>query len=319
MRLLICSLLVCLSVSAPHAAAQSRGIIRVIVPAPVGGQPDMLGRQIAQKLGEKTGSTFLVINRPGATGILGNEVVAKAAPDGSTLLFTPKSYITNTPQVHLRMPYDSLDDLVPVVQTGIYGFALVSHPSVPAKTVKELIALAKTKPGLLTFGSPGVGNSLHISGALFNRMAKVEMLHVPYTGAPAAMNGLLGGHIDLAFSSILVAKPLVETGKVRAIAVTGSTREPLLPHVPTINESGLSGYEVLDWHGMFAPRGTPQSIVDSLNEMVHVILVTREMKETWRNQAITFEPNTPAQFKDIVRRDYERSGNLIRAIGIKPE
>lgn len=293
-------------------------IVQVIIPAPAGGQPDVLGRQIIQKLEEKTGETFLVMNKPGATGIIGNNFVAKAFPDGNTLLITPKSYITNTPHVHRKMPYDSLSDLVPIIQTGAYEFALVSNLNVPAKTVKELIALAKMKPEFLTFGSPGVGNSLHISGELFQQMAGVKMVHIPFTGAPAALNALVGGHIDLAFSSILAVKSFADAGKLRIIAVTGHTRNPLLPNIPTIDESGLPGYEMIDWNGMFAPKGTSLIIVEHLNVMVHDILMTQEMRDLWESQGVKFTPNTPTQFKTIVKDDYDRSGKLIRTIGINP-
>ncbi len=310
----------CLAVTlVSQALAQSNPPIQVVVPAPAGGQPDVLGRQIVQRINEKTSETFLVLNKPGATGIIGNSFVAKSLPDGRTLLITPKSYVVTTPHVHLKMPYDSLDDLVPVIQTGTYVFVLVSHPGIPAKTVKELIAFAKSKPDALTFGSPGVGNSLHISGELFQQMAKVKMLHVPFVGAPAALNALVGGHIDLAFSSVLAAKPLAEAGKIRIIAVTGLTRDSLLPNVPTIDESGLTGYEMVDWNGVFVPKGTPSSMVDYYNEMIHSILVTQEMRDLWGSQGIRFTPNTPAQFKTIVKNDYDYVGQLIRIIGIKPE
>lgn len=294
--------------------------VRIIIPSGVGGNPDILGRLIAGELSNKMGGTFLVINRPGASGTIGGDIVAKAAPDGNTLLVAPSSYVVGVPHTRLNMPYDPLRDLVPVLQIVTrVGYVLVSHPSVPAKTVGELIALAKARPSFLTFGSPGIGSGYHLAGELFNQRVGVKMLHVPYGGAPAALNGLLSGDVDLVFTSPLMIRAFAETGKLHIIAVAGLNRELLLPHIPTLNESGLPGFDMSDWQGLFAPAGTPAGIVEYLNEMVSAILSTPEMRALLNEQGVKFRQNTAAEFAIIVESDYDRLGKLTRAIGIKPQ
>ena len=321
-RAILCSLFAfCFSVSAEQqtVAEPYRGkTVRIIIPSGTVGNPDILGRLIAEKLNADTGGNFLVINRPGATGIIGNDVVAKARPDGHTLLIAPSSYIASVPHMHRKMPYDSLNDLVPVVQITTAGYVLVSHPSVPTKTVRELITLAKTKPGFLTFSSSGVGSGYHLAGEMINQMTGANMLHVPYIGAGAALMGLLIGEVDLMFASVLMVKPFAEAGRLRIVAVSGLRRDPVLPH-PTLNESGLPGHEMMSWQGMFAPKGTPPDIIEYLNKTVSAILTAPEIRSQWKSQGMEFVPNTPAQFKAIVRKDYDRFGKLIRAIGIEPE
>lgn len=311
----------CFFVSVIHPArSQTSGteITWIAVPLPPGGATDLLVRPIAEKLSKKYGRSFLVTNRPGASGIIGGDYVAKALPDGHTLLVTPAGFVTNVPHMRQNMPYDMLNDLIPVVQIATSAYVLVSHPSVPVRTVKDLINLAKARPPLsITFGSAGVGTGHHLSGELLNQMAGIKMLHVPYNGTPPAIRELLGGHIDIMIVPVLVAKPLAEGGRLRMIAVTGTTRESLIPDIPTFAESGLTGYEMTNWHGMFVPRGTPLNIVTYLSDAVHSVLASPEMKDVWKNNGVEFVPNTPAQFYDIVKRDYIRSGTLIRAIEIK--
>lgn len=318
-------LVFCFSVSAVAAQQASAQMyqgrtVRVVIPSGAGGNPDILGRLIARKLSEDTGGTFVVINRPGASGAVGNEIVAKALPDGYTLLVTATNYVTSTPHTRLQMPYDSLNDLVPVVQIATSQYVLVSHPNVPAKTVRELIELAKTKSGFLAFSSSGIGSGYHLAGEMINQMAGVNMLHVPYNGAPAALSGLLTEEVDFTFSSFLMIKPFAEAGRLRIIATGGMTRDPALPHIPTLNESGLPGYKMTSGgQGMFVPKGTPQSIVEYLNRTVHTILATTEMKTSWKDQGMNFTPNTPAQFTAIIKEEYDDFGKRLRAVGIKPE
>ena len=294
-------------------------VVRMFVGSPAGSNTDLLGRPVAQKLSEETGGMFLVNNRPGGTGIIANEIVAKAKPDGYTLLIAPSSSITSVPHLHLKMPYDSLDDLIPVIQIGTSSNVLVSHPIVPVKTVEDLIRIAKMKPNFLTFGSSGVGSAFHLSGELFVHMANVKMLHVPYNGVTPALTDLLGGRIDFLFFPYVVMRPFIETGKLRVIAVTGSARNPLLPVIPTISESGLRKYEVNNWVGIFAPKMTPPVIVEYLSNVIQSILVTPELRMFWRNQGVEFRSNTPKEFSTIVRDSYDRYGKLLATVGIKPQ
>lgn len=318
---ILCSVFAfCLAVSVVQEtdAQIYRGkVVQVVIGSPVGSNSDLLGRPIAQKLGEETGGVFLVNNRPGATGIIANELVAKSAPDGYTLLIAPSSFITSVPHLHLKMPYDSLGDLVPIVQLGASPSVLVSHPSVPIKTVADLIRVAKARPNLLTFGSGGVGDAFHLSSELFKQMGGVEMLHVPYRGITIALTDLVGGRIDLLFATYVIIRPLV--GKLRIIAVTSIARDPLLPDIPTIDESGLRGYEMTNWVGMFAPKSTAPVVVEYLNKTIHNILMTPELRTMWKNQGVQFKPNIPKEFSIIVQNSYTRYGKLIATVGIKPE
>ena len=254
--------------------------VQVVVGFPPGSTVDMLVRPIAAQLSTDLGEKFVVENRPGATGIIANGLVAKAAPDGYTLLVAPSSSLTSVPYLHLHMPY-SLKDFVPIAQMNAFPYVLLVNPTVPVKNVKELIALARARPGVLTFGSSGVGSGFHLAGVLFDHMAKVRMLHVPYKGGNLALTDLIAGRIDLMFYSLAVAEPQIKAGKVRAIAVTGRHRDPLMPELPTISASGLPGYNMTGWHGWFAPTGTPLAIVTKLNATIERILATPQIRHLW--------------------------------------
>ena len=293
--------------------------LRLVLGFPPGTNVDVLARPIAQKMSESLQQPVIVDNRAGATGLIANEFVAKAPPDGYTLLVAPGSSITSTPHLKLKMPYDSLRDLAPIIQINAFPNVVIVNPVVPAKTVKDLIAIARAKPGLLTFGSSGVGSAFHLSGELFKTLAKVDMLHVPYKGGNLALNDLVGGRIDVLFYTLAVANPQITAGKVRAIAVTSLTRDPLLPSLPTVDEAGLKGYEIVGWHGFFAPSGTPREIVERINALVAKVLTTREMRELWTSQGMQVVTNTPEQFAKRIRADYEKYGRVVKAVGIQPE
>jgi len=293
--------------------------VRLVLGFPAGTNVDVLARPIAQRMTEMLGQTVVVDNRAGATGLIANELVAKAPADGYTLLVAPGSSLTSTPHLKLRMPYDSLKDFAPIIQINSFPQVLIVNPVVPARTVKELIAVAKARPGVLTFGSSGTGSAFHLAGELFGSMAKIQMLHVPYKGGNLALNDLLGGRIDLMFYSLAIANTQINAGKVRAIAVTGLKRDPLQPKLPTVDESGLKGYEITGWHGFLAPAGTPREIVERVNATVAKILRTPEIQDLWASQGMEVVTNTPEQFAQRIRRDFEQYGRIVKTVGIQPE
>ena len=293
--------------------------VRLVLGFPAGTNVDVLARPIAQRMTEMLAQPVVVDNRPGATGLIANEFVAKAPADGYTLLVAPGSSLTSTPHLKLRMPYDALKDFAPIIQINSFPQVLIVNPVVPAKTVKELIAIARARPGVLTFGSSGTGSAFHLAGELFKTMAGVDMLHVPYKGGNVALTDLLGGRIDLMFYSLAIANPHINSGKVRPIAVTGLKRDPLQPKLPTVDESGLKGYEITGWHGFLAPAGTPREIVDRLNATVAKILGTPEIRELWASQGMEVVVNSPEQFAQRIRADYAKYGSIVKKVGIKPE
>ena len=314
------ALLVCACGFAAHAQSNYPAKpIRLVLGFPAGTNVDVLARPIAQRMTETLGQPVVVDNRPGATGLIANELVAKAPPDGYALLVAPGSSLTSTPHLKLKMTYDALKDFAPIIQINSFPNVLIVNPTVPAKSVRELIAIARAKPGMLTFGSSGTGSAFHLAGELFKSMAKIDMLHVPYKGGNLALNDLLGGRLDLMFYSLAIANPQIKAGKLRAIAVTGLKRDPLQPQVPTVDESGLKGYEIIGWHGFLAPAATPQEIVRRINTTVAKILGTAEIRELWASQGMEVVVNTPEQFAQRIRADYEKYGRIVKAVGIQPE
>jgi tripartite-type tricarboxylate transporter receptor subunit TctC len=293
--------------------------IRLVLGFPPGTNVDVLARPIAQHMTESFGQPVIVDNRAGATGLIANEFVAKAPADGYTLLVAPGSSLTSTPHLKLKMPYDSLRDFAPIIQINAFPNVVIVNPVVPAKTVRDLVGIARGRPGVLTFGSSGVGSAFHLSGELFKTLAKVDMLHVPYKGGNLALNDLVGGRIDVMFYTLAVANPQINAGKVRAIAVTSLARDPTQPKLPTVDESGLKGYEIVGWHGFLAPAGTSRDVVNRVNATVAKILGTREMRDLWTSQGMQVVTNTPEQFARRLREDYEKYGRVVKAVGIAPE
>jgi len=307
----------CLFASVCHAQPYPAKTIRLIHGFGSGSAIDVFSRPLAQKLSESLGQQVVVDARPGATGMIANDLVAKSAPDGYTLLAAPGSAMAATPHLY-KVPYDSLRDFAPVIQISNFSYVLVAHPSVPAKNARELIALAKMRREPLTYGSTGVGSGFHLAGELFASMAGIQLLHVPYRGGgSAAIVDLVAGRVDLMWDSLAVVLPQMRAGKLRAIGVTGAHPAAALPGVPAIAESGLPGYEMTGWHGIFAPAGVPREIVERLNGAIGKILATPEVRELWNTQAMEIVPSTPEQFAARLRFDYERYGKLIRSAGIK--
>lgn len=294
-------------------------VVRIVLGFPAATTVDLLVRPLAQKLGESLGQQFIVENRAGATGLIANEAVARAAPDGYMLLGAPGSSLTSSPQMFAKPPFDVLRDFAPIAQIGAFGYVLIAHPGVPVRNVKQLIALARAKPGFLTYGSSGIGSGFHLAGELFTSMAHVNMLHVPYKGGAAAMNDMLAGRIDVMFYSLAVTLPQIRAGKLRPLGVTGVKRDVLLPEVPTMEEAGLKGYEITGWHGLLAPAGTPAAVLDKLNAEIVRILQTADMRKLWERFGMETPSTTRAQFAAVIKSDYEMYAKLIKSAGIKPQ
>ncbi len=306
-------------VGAAQAQTYPSKVVRIVLGFPPATTVDLLVRPLAQKLGESLGQQFIVENRAGATGLIANEAVARAAPDGYTLLGAPGSSLTSSPQMFAKPPFDVLKDFSPIAQIGSFGYVFIAHPGVPAKNVKQLIALARAKPGFLTYGSSGIGSGFHLAGELFTSMANVNMLHVPYKGGAAAMNDMLAGRIDVMFYSLAVAQPQIRAGKLRPLGVTGAMRDTLLPEVPTMEEVGLKGYEMTGWHGLLAPAGTPAAALDKLNAEIVRILQSEDMRQLWQRYGMATPSTTRAQFAAVIKSDYDKYAKLIKAAGIVPQ
>ena len=290
--------------------------IRIVVPSTPGGGSDVLARLIGPRLTEAWRQQVVVDNRPGAAGIIGSEIVARAGPDGHTLLIVATGYAVN-PFLYARLPYDTVKDFAPVTILGSTTHVLVAHPSLPANSIKELLALAKSRPGQLTYAHSGVGTGGHLSVELFKKMAGLDMVGVPYKGAGASTTAVLSGEVQMLFTQVAPAIPHVRAGRLRALATTSLSRSAELPAVPTLSESGLTGYQVDAWAGMLAPGKTPPRIVAKLQTEIARILYTPDVKS--RLASFGFEPggNTPEQFAAFIRSEMEKWSKLIKDAGIK--
>jgi tripartite-type tricarboxylate transporter receptor subunit TctC len=300
-----------------HAQTYPTKSIRLIVPFPPGGPADILSRAIGQKLTDSWGQQVVVDNRAGAGGTIGSDLAAKGAPDGYTLLMGFVGTHAINPSLYSSLPYDVVKSYEPVSLVATATIILVLHPSLPAKSVKELIAVAKSKPGELTFGSPGNGTPQHLAGELFNTMAGVKMTHVPFKGAVPAINDLLGGRISLIFSSAPPALPHVASGKLRALAVTSARRSSVSPDLPTVSESGLPGFEVINWYGVLAPARTPKSIVDKLNAEITRITNMPDVKERLSTVGIEALSSTPAQFAAFIKEETAKWAKVVKFSGAR--
>jgi tripartite-type tricarboxylate transporter receptor subunit TctC len=316
--LLCCAALLC---AAPlsHAQVWPARPIRFVAPFPPGGPVDVLARLIAQKVTEKSGQPVVVENRPGAAGNLGIDIVAKAAPDGSTLLHVPAGNITINATLIRDMPFNWDRDFVPVTMIATAPNLLAVHPAVAARTIPELVALAKASPGKLTYGSPGIGSGLHLSGELFRREAGIDIVHVPYKGTTQAMNDLLGGQLTMMFGALPTVMPQVKAGKLRALAVTSAQRAVAAPDLPTIAESGLPGVDVSSWYAIMAPAKTPPDIVSAVADEVRRILALPEVRQTLDAQGLAPVGMRPAEFAAHIRRETAAWARVIREANIKPE
>lgn len=290
----------------------------MVVHSAPAGTSDILGRILAQKLTESLGQQVVVENRAGASGIIGVEVAVKSPPDGYTLLVSQTSLAIN-PSMFAKMPYNALRDLAPISQIVVGPNALVVHPSVPVTSVKELIALARARPGVLVVGSPGTGTSPHLSAELFKIMAKVDMIQVQFKGAGMAIISLLSGEIGVMFPTPPTAMQYIKAGRLRALGVTSTTRIPALPDVPTIAEAGVPGYESTQWFGVLAPAGTPRPIVDRLHQEIVRIMRAPDMKDRLTAEGLEVVASAPAEFAEHIKSETEKWAKVIKILGIKPE
>lgn len=313
----LCVALSCL-VSAASAQQYPTRTVRLIAHSSPGGTSDILGRLVAQKLTEALGQQVVVENRAGASGIIGVEVAAKSAPDGYTMLITQTSIAIN-PSMFAKLPYNALRDFAPITQLVAAPNVLVVHPSVPAKTVKEFIALAKARPGSLINGSPGQGTSPHLSAELFKIMSGIKLEHVQYKGAGMAIVGLLAGEVPVMFTTPPTAMPYLKANRLRPLGVTTLARIEALPDVPTISEAGVPGYESVQWFGMLVPAGTPRPIVDRLHQELTRTLRAPDMKERLTSLGLTAVGSTPEEFGAYIKAETEKWAKVIKSMGIKAE
>ena len=293
--------------------------IRLVVPFSAGGPTDVLARAIGQKLNDSLGQPVIVENRPGAGGNIASDFVAKAPPDGYTLILGTVGTHAINASLYSKLPFDTVRDFTPVALVASATIVMVVHPSVPAKTVKELLALAKSKPHQLNFASPGSGTPQHLAGELFKTVAGVEIVHVPYKGAAPALTDLLGGQVSLGFVSLPAALPYVKAEKLMALGVTASKRSAVAPEVPTIAESGLPGYEVENWYGVLAPPGTPKEIVNKLNTEIIKLLQTQDIKERLNNQGFEILQSTPEKFVAFIKLELVKWAKVVKLSGAKAD
>jgi len=314
LRSLLWAAMSCLLAASVQAQPYPSKPVRVVVPYPPGGPTDIVARVLFQQVAESTGQQFVIDNRAGAGGNIGAEHVAKSPADGYTLLIGTTAHAINM-SLFKSLNYDVQKDLAPVSLLTQGPLVLVTHPQFPANSVKELIDMAKAKPGSLNFASSGNGQSTHLSAELFNSMAGTKMVHVPYKGSAPALSDLMTGQVGIMFDTTLSAMPFVRAGKLKALGVTSSQRTPAAPDVPTIAESGLPGYEVFAWNGVFVPAGTPKPIVAQLNEEIRKAMQLPQVRDKFSAQGFAASWNTPDQFGVFVRNEVDKWARTVKASG----
>src|SRR4051812_3889861 len=310
--------LVTLHVSALAQDAYPSKPIRIISVFAPGGGNDVLCRLVAQQLTERLKQQVIVENRVGANGIVGTEVVARAAPDGYTFTLIPSGHTVNA-SMYKKLPFDSIKDFTPITLVGSGPLVLAVHPSLPAKNVKELIALAKARPGQLTYVSSGIGASGHLAGALFDSLTGTQMVHVPYKGMSLAVSDLMGGQVSMTFGTSLSVIPQVRTGRLRALATTGEQRSPALPDLPTVAESGVPGYEASLWYGFVGPARMPPDIVQKLNTEIAAALAQPDVREKLASQGVDAKSTTPEEFSRIMVADVARWAAVVQKLGLQAD
>jgi tripartite-type tricarboxylate transporter receptor subunit TctC len=307
-----------LALFAPHGlAVYPESPIRIVAPFTPGGVTDVLSRDLAAKLTKTWRVSVVAENRPGAAGIVGTQSVAASAPDGYTLLLGTNGTNATNVALYTKLPYDPLRDFAPISLVATSYLILLAHPSVPVASVRDLIVLAKTKRGVLNYGSGGSGSTPHLAAELFKSMAGVDMVHVPYKGGSPAMIDLLAGRIDLYFGNTAVALPHARNGRVRMLAVTSVQRQPALPELPTFAETGVPGYEVTSWFGLLAPARTPADVVAKLNGEVARIVSMPETRKYYETEGLTAVSNTPAEFGAFIKREIDKWTKVVKAAGIR--
>jgi len=309
-----------LFMSALAAGAQAQGFpnktVRLVVPFAAGGSTDIVGRILAQKLNEMWGQPVIVDNRAGGSTVIGTDIVAKAPPDGHTLLITPAPF-TIVPSLAKKLPYDPRRDFEPITLINTTPLVVVVHPGVPAKSIKDLVALAKAKPGALNFGSSGSGGSNHLAGELFNAMAGVKMVHVPYKGNAPALIDLVGGHVDLVFNGLTSALPLIKSGKLRPLGVTSLKRAGALPEAPTLDEQGLKGFQAVAWNGLTAPARTPREVIAKINADVLKVVRSPELVEKLRSEGSDPVGSSVPDYAAFLRDEIAKWAKVIKFANVK--
>jgi tripartite-type tricarboxylate transporter receptor subunit TctC len=308
-----------LAASFAHAQSYPAKPIRLVVTSPPGGSQDFLARLLGQALSPALGQQVVVENRTGASGIIGIDFVAKAAPDGYTLLLGAAGPIAVVPAFKEKLPFDPVRDFAPITMVASGPFAVVVHPSVPARSLKELIAIAKAKPGALNYGSSGAGASPHLAAELLKSMAQINLVHIPYKGVGPALTDLVGGQIDLMFADVHLVLPHAKAGKLRALAVTSRDRSSVMPGAPTVSEAGVPGYSAGTWFGVLAPAGTSPEIVSRLNAEIGKVLANASLRERLSTQGIEPGASTPEQFAAHLRSELAKWRNVVNAANIKLE
>ena len=293
--------------------------VRIVVPFTPGGSTDMLARKIGEKLSAQWKQPVIVDNRPGAGGTVGADHVSKSAPDGYTLLMGVTGSNGIAGSLYPNLPYDPVKGFTPVTAVVSAPLLLVKSDRVAAKTVAELVAAAKAKPGTLSYGSPGTGTSMHLTGEMFELTTKTALLHIPYRGSAGALTDLMGGQIDLMFGDVLVVMPQLEAKKITPIAVTSKERHPLFPNVPTVAESGYPGFEALSWQGLFAPPGTPAAIVDKLNKDVNAALASPDIQEYFVSRGFKLGGSGAAEYKAFIEAENKKWATIVKTAGVKPD
>ena len=292
--------------------------VRIIVPFGAGGPADIYARYLAQRLNEPMGQSFVVDDRPGAGSIIGTELVAKSPPDGYTLLLMSNTHTVNESLVQ-KKPFALMKDFIPVAPINYSDLVMVVHPTVPAKSIKEFIALAKAKPNGMNYASSGTGTPYHMAGELFKAMAGVQIVHVPHKGSGEARTSVMSGQVEMMLDAITTMAPMVKGNRVRALGTTGLKRSAVLPDVPTISEAGVKDYEATIWLGIMAPTGTPKPIVDRLNAEIEKIVSRPDVRKAWNEQGAEPMKMTPAEFEKFLNADIAKWANVVKIAGVKPD
>ena len=315
---IVAGALLTMPLATAHAQAYPNKVVRIVVPTSAGGGGDLIARLIAKALGERWGRQVVVDNRTGAGTMLGSELVVRAAPDGYTLLMTPSTLAIN-PAAYRKVPYDALRDFAPITQAAVVPNLMMVHPSVPAKNVREMIALAKSKPGQLFYASSGHGTSPHLSMELFSLMAGIKMVQVPYKSSAPGVIDLLAGQVALMAPSMISGIPHVRAGRLRALGVTTAQRSPSAPDIPTIAESGLPGYESAQWYGLLAPAGTPRDVLDKLHRDVTSVLLAPEHRELLGSEGGIVVAGSPEAFATMIKTETAKWLRVAKEAGLTPE
>jgi tripartite-type tricarboxylate transporter receptor subunit TctC len=303
---------------AAHAQGAAK-TVRIVVPFPPGGSTDLLARRVAEKLSAAWGQPVIVENRAGAGGTVGADFVAKSAPDGTTLLMGVTGSNAIAQSLYPRLPYDVLKDFAPVSMVVSSPLVVTVNPAVKANTLAEFVALAKAKPGSISYGSAGNGTSMHLTGEMFKQATKTSMVHIPYRGSAGMLTDLMAGQIEATFGDLLVVMPQLEAGKLRPLAVTSKQRHPQLPNVPTVAESGYPGFEALSWQGVFAPAGTPPELVERISADVNKAVRTADVRDYFAARGFLVEGTTPAAIRTFLEAEVKKWSAIVKVSGAKAD